>query len=99
MTGGASHIKILRQSGSLKALFPRPVGAALEAVFLNTAGGLTGSDKMQIEAEAGAGAHLTLSSQAVERADRAVGQSRAKVTLKLKVGPLARIDWLPQETA
>lgn len=54
---------------------------------------------MQIEAEAGAGAHLILSSQAAERAYRAVGQSRAEVTLKFDVGPGARIDWLPQETA
>ncbi len=95
---GASHIKTLRQSGSLKALFPRPVGAALEAVFLNTAGGLTGGDRMQIEAEVEAGAHLTLSSQAAERAYRAAKDDRARVTLALKVGPGARIDWLPQET-
>ena len=95
---GASHIKTLRQSGSLKALFPRPAGAALEAVFLNTAGGLTGGDRMQIEAGAEAGAHLILSSQAAERAYRAMGLARAEVTLALNVGPGARIDWLPQET-
>ena len=29
---GASRIRTLRQSGSLKALFPRPAGPALEAV-------------------------------------------------------------------
>ena len=94
----SSQIRTLRQSGSLKALFPRPSGPALEAVFLNTAGGLTGGDRMQIEVEAEAGAHVILSSQAAERAYRALGQSRAEVTLRLLAGAGARIDWLPQET-
>ena len=95
---GASHIKTLRQSGSLKLLFPRPADAALEAVVLNTAGGLTGGDRMRVAAQVEAGAHLILSSQAAERAYRAVGQSQAEVAMDLVVGPGARIDWLPQET-
>lgn len=95
---GASQIRTLRQSGSLKMLFPRPAGTALEAVVLNTSGGLTGGDRMQIAVEAEAGAHVTLSSQAAERAYRALGGARAEVSLELKAGPGARIDWLPQET-
>lgn len=95
---GCSQIRTLRQSGSLKALFPRPSGPALDAVFLNTAGGLTGGDRMQIAVEAAAGAHVILSSQAAERAYRALGPTRAEVSVALTAGPGARIDWLPQET-
>ncbi|MDX8351693.1 urease accessory protein UreD [Cognatiyoonia sp. IB215182] len=67
-------------------------------MFLNTAGGLTGGDHMQIAAHAQADAHIILSSQAAERAYRAQpGQvARSEVTLHLDAG--ARIDWLPQET-
>lgn len=94
----SSQIAGLRQSGSLKLLFPRPNGAALDAVILNTAGGLTGGDKMQVDVTAEPAAHVTLSSQAAERAYRAVGSTCATVDVRLTVGAGARIDWLPQET-
>ena len=95
---GGSHIQALRQSGSLKALFPRPTGAALEAVVLNTAGGLTGGDRMQVTVGAAIGSHAILSSQAAERVYRTVGPGWADVAVTLKIGSGARIDWLPQET-
>ena len=95
---GASQIAGLRQSGSLKLLFPRPVGVALEAVILNTAGGLTGGDRMQVEVTAEPAAHVILSTQAAERAYRALGRSCAEVAVRLQAGAGARLDWLPQET-
>ncbi len=95
---GASRLADLRQEGSLKALFPRGSGDALQAVFLNTAGGLTGGDRMRIGAEAGPGAHLVLSSQAAERGYRAGPGEVAQVAVTLRAGAGGRIDWLPQET-
>ena len=96
---GGSRIEGLRQDGSLKALFPRAVThGPLEAVFLNTAGGLTGGDRMQIRAEVGPGAHLIVSSQAAERAYRAQPGPSARVDLTLTVEDGGRLDWLPQET-
>ena len=91
-------IDTLRQSGSLKALFPRDTQQALQAVFLNTAGGLTGGDRMVIEAAATGGAHMVLSSQAAERGYRAQPGQVARVETRLKAGPGGRIDWIPQET-
>jgi len=88
----------LRQDGSLKALFPKVRGNALDAVFLNTAGGLTGGDRMQITSEAGAGAHIVMSSQAAERAYRAQAGAVAVSEVALDVAQGGRIDWLPQET-
>jgi urease accessory protein len=98
LADGTSRIAGLRQAGSLKALFPQARGPALDAVFLNTAGGLTGGDKMRIEADAGPQTHLVLSSQAAERGYRARTGTVARVQVKLSVGSEGRIDWLPQET-
>ena len=67
-------------------------------VLLNTAGGLTGGDRMALRLQADAGAHVVTSTQAAERAYRAMPDSWAKVDLTLQLGSGARIDWLPQET-
>jgi urease accessory protein len=96
--GGRSRLGRLRQEGSLKLLFPRAAGPALEAVLLNTAGGLTGGDRMRVEAEAAPGARLLLATQAAERAYRSAGGTPATADMTLAAGEGARIDWLPQET-
>ena len=96
--GSGTSIAGLRQQGSLKALFPRRHADSLEMVLLNTAGGLTGGDRMTVKLEADVDAHLVVSTQAAERACRAMTDSQAKVDFALNVGPGARIDWLPQET-
>lgn len=96
--GAATRLSGLRQEGSLKALFPRDAGSALQAVFLNTAGGLTGGDVMRIAARAEPGAHLVLSSQAAERGYRAMAGEVAQVAVELSVAAGGRLDWLPQET-
>lgn len=57
--GGDSVIADFRASGSMKMLFPHGRGATLNAVFLNTAGGMTGGDRFEIAAEAGPAARLT----------------------------------------
>jgi urease accessory protein len=95
---GAVRLAQLRQEGSLKVLLPRVrAGAAVEAVLLNTAGGLTGGDRLRMEAAAGLGGHLVVSTQAAERVYRSSG-GLAGVETTLTVAPGARLDWLPQET-
>ena len=94
----ADALSALRMSGSLKVLFPRPQGRALEAVLINTAGGVTGGDRFSTEAEAGEGAALSLTTQAAERAYRAGGATPARLATRLVAGPGARLAWLPQET-
>ncbi len=88
----------LRASGSLKALFPHGNRKALDVVFLNTAGGMTGGDVFEVDAAADAGARLALTTQAAERIYGAVDPSPARLTTRLTAAPGARIDWLPQET-
>jgi urease accessory protein len=96
--GAETAIANLRQEGSLKALFPKIRGNVMDAVFLNTAGGLTGGDRMQIVITAQDRTHVVLSSQAAERAYRAQADEVAQVDVTLDVHSGGRIDWLPQET-
>lgn len=96
--GGADRLDRLRQEGSLRVLLPgRPEGSPVEAVLLNTAGGLTGGDRLRVEAGAGPGSRLVVTTQAAERVYRSAA-GRAEVAVALTVGPAARLDWLPQET-
>ena len=96
--GDASVLADLRTAGSLKALFPHTSSSALDVVFLNTAGGMTGGDVFEIDAQVDAEARLTLTTQAAERIYGAVDPAPALMTTKLQAGHRARIDWLPQET-
>ncbi len=94
----ASRIDALSMSGSFKLLFPSPAGTALDAVLINTAGGITGGDQFTCEAEAGAGADLSLTTQAAERVYRAVGANPGRLSTRLSAQAGSRLAWLPQET-
>ncbi len=96
LRGGRSRLARLRHEGSAKCLMPRVPGAP-EAVLINTAGGLTGGDRIAWEAEAGAGAALAVTTQAAERVYRA-SAGEARVATRLALGPGAWLRWLPQET-
>lgn len=88
----------LYQAGSSKCLFPRTNGLGLEAVFLNTAGGVTGGDAFTYCAKANAGTTLTITTQACERAYKAQPGQIGSVRNRLRIASGARINWLPQET-
>lgn len=96
--GDSSALDRLRMSGSLRCLFPRRNGNGVEAVLINTAGGITGGDCFEIAAEAAQGTTLTLTTQAAERAYRAQPGETGKLTTTLSVGRKARLHWVPQET-
>jgi urease accessory protein len=87
----------LHESGSLRVRFPSPEGEGLSAVFVNTAGGVAGGDRFDIEIAANEGAQLTLTTAAAEKVYRATANP-AELTIGLKVAAGARLAWLPQET-
>lgn len=96
---GQTRLATLRQSGSLKVLFPRnPGGDHCLAVLVNTAGGITGGDRFSLTAEAATGAALSFTTQAAERAYRAAADQVGRVRTSLRVRAGARLNWLPQET-
>ncbi len=100
-TDGITRLADLFQEGSAKIRFPRNhsmvPGNPLEAVLINTAGGLTGGDRVSWRAEARAGARLSLTTQACEKVYKA-DTGTAKTGIELTAGAGARIAWLPQET-
>ncbi|MEL7299975.1 MAG: urease accessory protein UreD [Pseudomonadota bacterium] len=86
----------LSQAGSGKVMIPACHGAFPEAVFLNTAGGLTGGDSFAFDASIDDGA-LMLTTQTAERSYASTGAD-ARVDVTLRAGPGATLFWLPQET-
>lgn len=85
----------LFQQGSAKAMLPRIHADRPEVVFLNTAGGLTGGDRLAYALSVEGRAVAT--TQTAERAYRSPGGT-AGVSVDLSVGPGGALDWLPQET-
>lgn len=78
----------------MKLLFPRR--ATTEAVMVNTAGGITGGDRFDIEAHVDAETALTLTTQACERAYAAQPGPAGVLSVRLRVD--GTLNWLPQET-
>jgi urease accessory protein len=94
---GRTRIERLYQEGSAKIRMPRTAGDPLEAVLINTAGGLTGGDRLDWAIAVGQGASATVTTQACEKVYRA-SSGVAEVGCRLSVAPGARLAWLPQET-
>ena len=96
--GEVNRLDGLRQAGSAKVRLPRvPRQAPLEAILLNTAGGVTGGDRFSATVNVGADAHMTVSTQAAEKAYRSPG-GVGEIDNHLTVEAGGRLDWIPQET-
>lgn len=94
---GETRRGVLHESGSLRVRFPSPEGDGLSGVFVNTAGGIAGGDRFDIDVVAGGGAALTLTTAAAEKVYRASGPA-AQLNIALKAEAGAQLAWLPQET-
>jgi urease accessory protein len=94
---GLTRRRILHESGSLRVRFPSPEAEGMSAVFVNTAGGIAGGDRFDIEIAALEGSRLAVTTAAAEKIYRAAGPA-AQVNIALKVAAGAHLAWLPQET-
>ncbi len=97
LRNGRTRLAQFFQAGCARIRLPRTHGEALEAVLINTAGGMAGGDRIEWIAEAGPRTRLVLTTQACERVYRSTGDE-AHVSVTLRVGAGAHADWLPQET-
>jgi urease accessory protein len=95
-TPRGTGLATLFQRGSMKAVFPRSARKTL--VQVNTAGGVTGGDRFQTAIDVQSGSHLTVTTQAAERAYRARPGETGRVSTELTVANGASLHWLPQET-
>src|SRR5438552_2379145 len=94
---GVTRRGVLHESGSLRVRFPSPEADGLSGVFVNTAGGIAGGDRFDIDIVAGEGTALTLTTAAAEKVYRAGGPA-AHLNIALKAAAGAQLSWLPQET-
>ena len=95
---GITRLRENYQSGSAKVRFPRTDnGAPIEAILLNTGGGVTGGDHLSYAVSIDANAHGIATTQAAERVYRR-SAGVARIETKLAVAAGASLDWLPQET-
>jgi urease accessory protein len=94
---GVTRRRELHESGSLRVRFPSPEAEGLSAVFVNTAGGIAGGDRFDVDIAAGEGSRLAVTTAAAEKIYRAQGPA-AQVDIALKAAQGAHLAWLPQET-
>ena len=83
----------VREEGSLRVRFPGPASAELEAVIVNTAGGVAGGDRFALDVTVEPGARLA----AAEKVYRTL-EPDATIDVRLAVGASSSLAWLPQET-
>jgi urease accessory protein len=88
----------LYQKSPCKVLMPRVDGRdRAEIVFINSSGGIAGGDVLDYAvAVSGAGA-TTVTTQASEKVYAAIDRD-ARLSMSIKVGEGATLEWLPQQT-
>ena len=83
--GGVTRRRQVYEDGPLRVRFPNSGARALEAVIVNTAGGIAGGDRHDLDIAVGDGAALAVTTAAAEKVYRALGP-RAEIAVKLAVG-------------
>ena len=94
---GATVVRKCYQEAGLRIRMPRvEPGEALEAVVINTAGGITGGDRFALDIAAGPSTRAVVTGQAAEKVYRSSGGiGRFDTTIRIAEG--ADLAWLPQE--
>jgi urease accessory protein len=89
-----SHV---REEGPLRVRCPGPPSPELEAVIVNSSGGVAGGDRFELDVTVAPGARLVITTAAAEKVYRSLDPDAA-IDVKLKVGAGGSLAWLPQET-
>jgi urease accessory protein len=94
---GATRRSGVHEQGALRVRCPGPPAGELEAMIINTAGGMAGGDRFALDLTVGPGARLLVTSAAAEKVYRTLG-AETTITAKLDVAAGGELAWLPQET-
>ena len=87
----------VREDGALRVRCPGPASGELEAVIVNTAGGVAGGDRFTLDVTVEPRARLVVTTAAAEKVYRTLA-AEATIDVKLDVAAAASLAWLPQET-
>ncbi len=94
---GVTRRTRVHEEGSLRVRFPGPASAELEAVIVNTAGGVAGGDRFALDVTVEPGARLVVTTAAAEKVYRTL-EPDATIDVRLAVGATSSLAWLPRET-
>lgn len=98
LRSGQTRISKLFQEGAAKIRVPKThAPPILEAVLMNTSGGLTGGDHMEWTFELAEGSCAVLTTPTCEKIYRSLGD-KAKVDTRIDVDAGATLSYMPQET-
>jgi len=95
--GGKTRRAEVHEAGSLRVRCPGAAAAELEAVLINTAGGIAGGDRFDLGIKAGQGTRLVVTTAAAEKIYRSLGPD-STIGVSLDIASGASLAWLPQET-
>ncbi len=87
----------VHEHGSLRVRCPGAPAEELEAIVINSAGGMAGGDRFALDITAERGARLVVTTAAAEKVYRTTDPA-ANVEVRLTVEAGASLAWLPQET-
>lgn len=99
---GCTRIDNLYQQGCSKIRFPRVhnlrgENAGVQAVLINSSGGMTGGDRLNWHFGLNRGTTLSLTTQASERIYKS-SDGNAQTHITIEAGDDTKLAWLPQET-
>ncbi|MBW3096226.1 urease accessory protein UreD [Pseudohoeflea coraliihabitans] len=95
---GRTRLCELFQEGSARIRTPNShSGAHMQAVLLNTSGGMTGGDSLDWHVEAQQATHLSVATQTAERLYRTTADT-ARLDIRLEAAQQSALHWLAQET-
>jgi urease accessory protein len=93
-TGRGTRVMALREAGGYRLKFPK--AATCEAVLINTGGGMTGGDRLDVSLALDAHAEAVLTTQSAEKIYRSDGAA-AEIAVTIEIADGAVLSWLPQE--
>ena len=94
---GATRRARVREEGALRVRCPGQPAAECEAIIVNTAGGMAGGDRFEIDVIVEPGARLMVTTAAAEKVYRTLGPD-AMVGVRIAVAEHGELAWLPRET-
>src|ERR1043165_3606716 len=95
--GGQTRRAQVHEAGSLRVRCPGAPAQELEAVIINTAGGIAGGDRFALDIAAEQGTRLGVTTAAAEKVYRTLGPDSV-IDVRLDGADHATLAWLPQET-
>jgi urease accessory protein len=94
---GATRRARVHEQGSLRVRCPGAPAPELEAVIVNTAGGMAGGDAFAVDITLERDARLTVTTAAAEKVYRTLGPDTT-VDVTMTVADGGALAWLPRET-